>query len=154
MYHMVKKIKNVLYYEGVGRRKTSVAIVRLYIPGKDKTVTVGETKIKEGELWVNHEKIEDIFPALHQKVQYLKSLKLTKAEDRFCISITVSGGGINGQLDAISHGLARALEKTDKEVIRPILKKEMLLKRDPRARQRRKVGTGGKARRAKQSPKR
>jgi small subunit ribosomal protein S9 len=151
---MVKKIKNVLFYEGVGRRKTSVAVVRLYIPGKDKTVMVGETKMKEGEIWANSEKIEKMFPALHQKVQYLKPLKLVKAEDRFCVSITVSGGGINGQLDAISHGMARALEKTDKEVMRPLLKKEMLLKRDPRARQRRKVGTGGKARRAKQSPKR
>jgi len=151
---MAKKTKNVLYYEGVGRRKTSVALVRLYIPGKDKTVMVGETKIKEGEIWVNKRKIDETFPALYQKVQYLKSLKLTKAEDRFCISITVSGGGLNGQLDAISHGLARALEKTDKETMRPLLKKEMLLKRDPRARQRRKVGTGGKARRAKQSPKR
>ena len=151
---MVKKIKNVLFYEGVGRRKTSVAIVRLYIPGKDKTVMVGETKIKEGEIWANNEKIEKMFPSLHQKVQYLKPLKLVKAEDRFCVSITVSGGGTNGQLDAISHAMARALEKTDKEVMRPLLKKEMLLKRDPRARQRRKVGTGGKSRRAKQSPKR
>ncbi|MFH0773201.1 MAG: 30S ribosomal protein S9 [bacterium] len=151
---MVKKTKNVLYYEGVGRRKTSVALVRLYIPGKDKTVMVGETKIKEGEVWVNNKKIEEMFPALYQKVQYLKPLKIVKAEDRFCISITVSGGGKNGQLDAIGHGLARALEKTDKETVRPLLKKEMLLKRDPRARQRRKVGTGGKARRAKQSPKR
>lgn len=151
---MVKKTKNILYYEGVGRRKTSVALVRLYIPGKDKMVMVGETKINEGEMYVNKKKIEVSFPALHQKVSYLKPLKLVKAENRFCISITVSGGGLNGQLDAITHGLARALEKTDKEVMRPLLKKEMLLKRDPRARQRRKVGTGGKARRAKQSPKR
>lgn len=151
---MVKKTKNILYYEGVGRRKTSVALVRLYIPGKDKMVVVGETKIKEGEMWVNKKKIEETFPALYQKIQYLKPLKLVKADERFCVSITVSGGGLTGQLDAISHGLARALEKTDKETMRPLLKKEMLLKRDPRARQRRKVGTGGKARRAKQSPKR
>jgi len=151
---MVKKTKNILFYEGIGRRRTSVALVRLYIPGKDKTVMVGETKIKEGEIFANKKKIEVMFPALYQKVQYLKPLKLVKAEDRFCVSISVSGGGINGQLDAIIHGMSRALEKTDKEIMRPILKKEMLLKRDPRARQRRKVGTGGKARRAKQSPKR
>jgi len=151
---MAKKTKNILFYEGVGRRKTSVALVRLYIPGKDKMVTVKDMKIKEGEIWANGDKIEKMFPALHQKVQYLKPLQLTKADDRFCISFTVSGGGLNGQLDAIVHGMARALEKTDKEVMRPLLKKELLLKRDPRARQRRKVGTGGKARRAKQSPKR
>lgn len=151
---MVKKTKNVLYYEGIGRRRTSVAVVRLFIPGKDKTATVGDLKIKEGEMYVNGKKIEETFPALHQKVQYLKPMALVKADDRFCVSITVNGGGIQGQLEAIMHGLSRALEKTDKEVVRPILKKEALLKRDPRARQRRKVGTGGKSRRAKQSPKR
>lgn len=151
---MVKKTKNVLYYEGIGRRRTSVAVVRLFIPGKDKVATVGELKIKEGEMYVNGKRIEEVFPALHQKVQYLKPMALVKADDRFCVSITVNGGGMQGQLEAIMHGLSRALEKTDKEVVRPLLKKELLLKRDPRARQRRKVGTGGKARRAKQSPKR
>jgi small subunit ribosomal protein S9 len=151
---MVKKTKNVLYYEGIGRRRTSVAVVRLFIPGKDKTAMVGETKIKEGEMRVNGKKIEEVFPALYQKVLYLKPMMLVDADNRFCTSITVSGGGMQGQLEAIMHGLSRALEKTDKEVIRPILKKEMLLKRDPRARERRKVGTGGKSRRAKQSPKR
>jgi len=151
---MVKKTKNVLYYEGIGRRRTSVAVVRLFIPGKDKTAMIGEKKIKEGEMLVNGKKIEEVFPALYQKVQYLKPMALVKADDRFCVSITVSGGGMQGQLEAIVHGLGRALEKTDKEVVRPILKKELLLKRDPRARQRRMVGTGGKARRAKQSPKR
>jgi len=151
---MPKKTKNVSYFEGVGRRRTSVAVVRLYIPGKDKTATIGETKIKTGEIYVNGKKVDAFFPSLHQKVQYLKPIKLAKAEDRFCISIKVHGGGIQGQLEAVVHGLARALEKTDSEVVRPVLKKESLLTRDPRARQRRKVGTGGKARRAKQSPKR
>ena len=151
---MPKKSKDIKFYEGVGRRKTSVAVVRLYIPGKDKMAVVGEQKIKEGEMWVNGKKIEETFPALYQKVQYLKPLKLTKADDRFCVSIKVSGGGLNGQLDAVVHGLSRAIEKTDKELVRSILKKDLFFKRDPRARQRRMVGTGGKARRAKQSPKR
>lgn len=151
---MPKKTKNVSYFEGVGRRRTSVAVVRLYIPGKDKTALVGDTKLKAGEMYVNGKKIDTFFPALHQKVQYLKPLKLAKADDRFCISIHVHGGGVQGQLEAVVHGIARAVEKTDSEVVRPVLKKESLLTRDPRARQRRKVGTGGKARRAKQSPKR
>lgn len=151
---MPKKTKDIKFYEGVGRRKTSVAIVRLYIPGKDKTVTIGEQKIKEGEMWVNGKRIEETFPSLYQKVQYLKPLKLTKADDRFCVSIQVNGGGINGQLDAVVHALSRAIEKTDKEVVRATLKKSLYFKRDPRARQRRMVGTGGKSRRAKQSPKR
>lgn len=151
---MPKKTKNVSYFEGVGRRRTSVAVVRMYIPGKDKTTVVEDVKMKAGELYVNGKKIETVFPALHQKVQYLKPFKLAKAEDRFCTSIHVNGGGAQGQLEAVIHGIARALEKTDSEVVRPVLKKEALLTRDPRARQRRKVGTGGKARRAKQSPKR
>lgn len=151
---MPKKTKNVHYYEGVGRRRTSVAVVRMYIPGKDKTATVGDLKMKEGEMYVNGKKIDSFFPGLHQKVQYLRPFKLAKAEDRFCVSIQVQGGGVQGQLEAVVHGISRALETTDSEVVRPILKKESLLTRDPRARQRRKVGTGGKARRAKQSPKR
>lgn len=151
---MVKKSKNIQYYEGIGRRKTSVAIVRLYIPGKDKSITIGEQKIKAGEITINGKQIGAIFPQLFQKTQYLRPFKLVQAEERFCVSIHLSGGGDQGQLEAVIHGIARALEKTDKEVIRPILKKELLLTRDSRARQRRKVGTGGKARRAKQSPKR
>jgi len=151
---MVKKTKNVQYYEGVGRRKTSIATVRMYIVGKDKTAQVGDRKMKVGEIMVNDMRIEEVFPALHQKVQYLRPFKIAGAEDRFCVTVHVRGGGVNGQLDAVVHGISRALEKTDKEAIRPLLKKEVLLKRDPRARQRRKVGTGGKARRAKQSPKR
>lgn len=151
---MPKKTKNVHFYEGIGRRRTSVAVVRLYIPGKDKAVTVGDAKIKEGEMLVNGKKIENFFPGIQSKVQYLHPFKLVNAEDRFCVSIQVAGGGVQGQLEAVVHGLSRALEKTDSETIRPVLKKESLLTRDPRARQRRKVGTGGKARRAKQSPKR
>ncbi len=151
---MATKTKNIQFYEGVGRRKTSVATVRMFIPGKDKTVMIEDMKVKAGEIYVNKKKIEEVFPLIRQKVQYLNPLKLAQAEERFCISVHVRGGGVNGQLDAVIHGIARALEKTDKETLRPILKKETLLKRDPRARQRRKVGTGGKARRAKQSPKR
>ncbi len=151
---MPKKTKDIKFYEGVGRRKTSVAVVRLYIPRKDKMAIVGDQKIKEGEIWVNGKKVEETFPLLYQKVQYLKPFKLTKTDGRFCASIQVNGGGTNGQLEAIVHGLSRAIEKTDKELIRPLLKEDLFFKRDPRARQRRMVGTGGKSRRAKQSPKR
>lgn len=150
---MPKKTKNIQYYEGIGRRKTSVAIVRLYIPIK-KNITVGEKTIKEGEMIVNGDSISTYFPHTYQKIQYMKPFALAKAEERFCVSIRVTGGGQQSQLEAVVHGIARALEKTDKETVRPLLKKELLLTRDSRARQRRKVGTGGKARRAKQSPKR
>ncbi len=152
---MVKKTASSNYYESIGKRKEAVARIRLYVvTGKDKTITVNGLKIKQGEIFVNKKPIETVFPSKAQKTQYLKPLKLVKAEDRFAVSALLKGGGLSGQLDAFVHGLARALEKTDKETLRPILKKENLLTRDSRIKERRKVGTGGKARRKKQSPKR
>lgn len=146
--------KTLKYYEAVGRRKEATARVRLCIVAGKKGVKVGEREIKKGEIIVNGKPIEEIYPHEWEKNIYMKPLVLTKNEDRFAISIKVEGGGKNGQLGAIVHGLARALEKVDREAYRPILKKEGLLTRDPRERERRKVGTGGKARRKKQSPKR
>jgi small subunit ribosomal protein S9 len=151
---MVKKSKSLQYYEAVGRRKEAVARVRLYIVGKDKIATVKAHKIKAGEMIVNDKSIEYCFPNLDDKVRYLEPMKITKNEERFAVSVYVKGGGKNSQLEAIILGLARAIEKIDKEQYRSISKKEGLLTRDPRTRERRKVGTGGKARRAKQSPKR
>jgi len=119
---MPKKTKEIKYYQAVGRRKESVAIVRLYIVGKNESVDVDNLKIKRGEIFVNGKPIESIFNSIDEKTIYLRPLKLTENQDRFAISIKVSGGG--------------------------------LLTRDPRTRERRKVGTGGKARREKQSPKR
>jgi small subunit ribosomal protein S9 len=151
---MVKKAKNLQYYEGVGRRKEAVALVRLYIAGKDKTVTVKGAKMKLGEVMINGKQAELMFPSIFEKNTYLSPLKIIKGEDRFAITILIRGGGRSGQLDAISLGMARAIEKIDKESYRPILKKAGLFTRDARTRERRKVGTGGKARRKKQSPKR
>jgi small subunit ribosomal protein S9 len=151
---MPKKTKDIHYYEAVGRRKEAVARVRLYIVGKDKSATINGTKVKQGEIIVNKMPLNKVFPAISEKPYFTQPLKLTNNEERFAISIIVRGGGRYGQLDAISLGLARALEKVDRETFRPPLKKAGLLTRDPRVRERRKVGTGGKARRAKQSPKR
>jgi small subunit ribosomal protein S9 len=81
-------------------------------------------------------------------------LLLTKNESRFAVSIVVSGGGTTGQLDAMVHGISRALLLVDSDAYRITLKTNGLLTRDPRKKETRKVGTGGKARRAKQSPKR
>lgn len=151
---MVKKTKNVHYYEAVGRRREAVARVRLYIVGKDKTALVSGVKMKEGEMTVNKKPIQIVFPSLREKILYMSPFKITQTEERFAVSAIVRGGGKNGQIDAIVHGLARAIEKTDKDTMRPLLKKAGLLTRDSRTRQRRHVGTGGKARRVKQSPKR
>jgi len=73
---------------------------------------------------------------------------------KYYVTVKVVGGGKNGQLDAVVHGIARAFDKADREKFRPPLKRAGLLTRDARVRERRKVGTGGKARRKKQSPKR
>ncbi|OGK25082.1 30S ribosomal protein S9 [Candidatus Roizmanbacteria bacterium RIFCSPLOWO2_01_FULL_37_13] len=151
---MAKKSKALQYYEAVGRRKEAMARVRLFIIDKHKEATVSGMKVKAGEIFVNKKPISQVFPAIQEKNSYLLPLKLTQNENRFAVTILVEGGGRTGQLDAITHGLARAIEKVDKLAYRPILKKNNLLRRDARAKERRKVGTGGKARRKKQSPKR
>ena len=79
---------------------------------------------------------------------------MTETLKKMSASVVVAGSGKMGQLDAVVHGIARALALLDREAFRSILKSAGLLTRDARTRQRRMVGTGGKARRAKQSPKR
>jgi len=150
---MVKKVKNIQYYEAVGRRRESVAVVRLYLVDKEKKAVVDDLKIKKGEIFVNGKPIEKVFPSLEEKLIYQKPLKLTQNDDRFAISIKVRGGGKKGQLEALTLGIAKALVLVDNNY-RKKLKEEGLLRRDSRLKERRKVGTGGKARRKKQSPKR
>ncbi len=151
---MVKKVKNLQYYEAVGKRKEAVARVRLFITGKDKTVTINGIKIKAGEIFVNSKPIKNLFSDSASQSKYQRPLKITQNIERFAVSIHIKGGGTRGQLDAIILGIARALNLVDRENYRPLLKKQGLLTRDSRVRERRKVGTGGKARRKKQSPKR
>lgn len=148
------KAKTPQYYEAVGRRKSAVARVRLYIPGKEKSVTVEGISVKQGDILVNKKPVNEVFPSIVDKTRYLIPLNLVESQGRFVITTHIQGGGKKGQLEAFIHGLSRALEKVDKETYRPVLKKEQLLRRDARIRERRKVGTGGKARRQKQSPKR
>lgn len=151
---MAKKAKNVQYYEAVGRRKLSVARVRLYLTGRDKTATIGEAKVKEGEVLLNGMPLEKAIVTSYERDFVLSPLKLTGNEGRFAVSIRVKGGGRNGQLEAIVHGISRALDLVDSTQYRATLKTAGLLTRDARTRERRKVGTGGKSRRVKQSPKR
>jgi len=151
---MVKKIKDLSYYEAVGRRKQSVARVRLYIIKKSTEVTVGKLKIKAGEIFINGKSIDETSFKVYKKKFLMMPLTLTKNEKRFAVSIIVNGGGTTGQLDAMVHGIARTLLVVDTEAYRSILKTSGMLTRDPRKKETRKVGTGGKARRMKQSPKR
>jgi len=85
---------------------------------------------------------------------YTKPFELTETVGKYYATIKVGGGGKSGQLGAVIHGLSRAFSLVDPEKFRPILKKQKLLTRDSREKERRKVGMGGKARRKKQSPKR
>ncbi len=151
---MVKKTKDIKYYEGVGRRKESVARVRLYLTNREKTALIGQAKVKAGQVIVNGQPFEKAITTAYKRDFILTPLRLTDNLDRFAMSVIVYGGGQNGQLEAIIHGLSRALDAVDKVTFRPVLKKEGFLRRDPRKKERRKVGTGGKARRLKQSPKR
>ena len=151
---MAKKTKDINYYEAVGRRKQSVARVRLYLPKKKGEVLVNKLNIKAGEVYINGKSLEKSALKSYEKNFLSLPLTLTKNQDRFAISILISGGGTTGQLDAMVHGIARALLIVDNETYRPLLKANGLLTRDPRKKETRKVGTGGKARRMKQSPKR
>lgn len=151
---MAKKIKNLTYYEAIGRRKRSVARVRLYLVKKSADVLVGKSKIKAGEIYINGKSINETSFKIYKKKFLSVPLVLTKNENRFAVSIIVTGGGTTGQLDAMVHGIARALLIVDNDSYRSILKTSGLLTRDPRKKEARKVGTGGKARRMKQSPKR
>ena len=151
---MPKKKSDLQYYEGVGRRKQAVARVRLFIISKNTPVTVKGNKINKGETMINGKNVNEVFTSDADKKRFTQPFEITNSVDRFATSILVEGGGPNGQLEAVIHGIARAMVVVDPEVNKPLLKQYGLLTRDPRKRERRKVGTGGKARRQKQSPKR
>lgn len=132
-------MKKIKYVAAVGRRKTAIARVRL-IKGKEPIL-------------INGQESNRYFPgSLYQKL-LLHPLELAGLKDKYSFSVRVVGSGCYSQLLAVVHGLSRALVILD-ETHKPQLKKAGYLRRDPRKRQRRMVGTGGKSRRQKQSPKR
>lgn len=141
------------YVFAVGRRREAVARVRVYDVEKE-SVTWGGEQIVRGNILVNELPIGKYFSSAAAKSAYEEPLRVTNTLGKYIITAKVQGGGKKGQLDALIHGLARALDAIDKEKFRPILKKRGFLTRDARTRERRKIGTGGKARRQKQSPKR
>lgn len=128
------------FIQVVARRRRVSARVRL-IKGK-------------GESTVNSKPIDVYFPGPVSKEIWMKPLNLTEAADKYYITVKVAGGGKKGQLDAVAHGIAKALVKADPEKYKKTVKDVGLLARDARIRQRRMVGMGGKSRRKKQSPKR
>ena len=126
------------YYYGTGRRKHSVARVRVY-PGT-------------GAITINGRDIDDYFGLETLKLIVRQPMTLTDTLGKFDIVCTVAGGGVSGQAGAIRHGISRALLLFDPE-LRPALKKAGFLTRDPRMKERKKYGLKG-ARRAPQFSKR
>ena len=126
------------YFYGTGRRKESVARVRVY----------GGT----GKITINDRDIDDYFGLETLKLIVRQPLAITDTTEKFDIVCRVSGGGVTGQAGAIRHGLSRALLQYD-ESLRPALKKAGFLTRDPRMKERKKYGLKA-ARRAPQFSKR
>ena len=126
------------YFYGTGRRKSSVARVRVYNG--------------TGKITINGRDIDNYFGLETLKFIVRQPIVLTDTADKFDIVCNVTGGGITGQAGAIRHGLSRALLQYDEE-LRPALKKAGFLTRDPRMKERKKYGLKG-ARRAPQFSKR
>ena len=133
---MYESTKN--YFYGTGRRKSSVARVRLY-PGT-------------GKVTINDRDIDDYFGLDTLKLIVNQPFGVTNTEGKYDIVATVVGGGVSGQAGAIRHGVARALLKVSDEMRIP-LKKAGFLTRDPRLKERKKYGLKA-ARRAPQFSKR
>jgi small subunit ribosomal protein S9 len=125
-------------YRGTGKRKASVARVILK-PG-------------DGTTWFNGRTIESYFPRATHRELALAPLKLAGVEGTFDVRVRVHGGGPSGQAGAVRHGIAKALTYFEPE-LRPALKKEGFLTRDPRVVERKKYGKK-KARRSFQFSKR
>jgi len=126
------------YYYGTGRRKTSIARVRLY-PGT-------------GSIVVNDKPVDEYFSREVDRLQVREPLVVTNLLDQFNVMVKVLGGGISGQAGAIRHGIARALLAANPELRKP-LRDKGLLTRDPRAKERKKPGLK-RARKAPQYTKR
>jgi small subunit ribosomal protein S9 len=130
---------NNSFFSGTGRRKTSVARVRLLVG--------------EGEIVVNGRSLEEHFGGAVNLAEVMMPFRVTGTEGRYNAMIKVEGGGYQGQAGAIAHGIARALLESDPEAMRPQLRQAGLLTRDPRMKERKKYGLK-RARKAPQYTKR
>ena len=128
-----------IQYQGTGRRKSSVARVRL-IPGT-------------GKITVNKKELDNYFSTEIVKREVVRPFEVAGCEGKFDVIATVYGGGFTGQAGALRHGISRALCQADKEAFRAPLKAAGFLTRDSRMKERKKYGLK-KARRASQFSKR
>lgn len=123
----------------VGRRKEAIARVRLLSGG--------------GQITVNGKPVGEYFAGVIFQKLYSKPFEVTKTVGKYSVTVKVEGGGTTSQLGAVIHGISRALAKENAD-FRTLIKKEGLLTRDARVKERRKYGNAQKARAKKQSPKR
>ncbi|MFC1912445.1 30S ribosomal protein S9 [Chloroflexota bacterium] len=121
------------YFHGTGRRKTAVAQVKLF-PGN-------------GAIIINGVPYEELFTSLEHQQTILQPFLASESLGKYNTVIKVNGGGITGQSDAISHGIARALVRAN-DNLKPVLRQNGLLTRDPRIKERKKPGL----RRARKAP--
>jgi small subunit ribosomal protein S9 len=127
-YQLTMATKTTNEFLGTGRRKTAVARVRL--------------ATGSGKITVNRRTFENYFPLETLRAVVIQPLTVAGALEKFDVRVNVAGGGPNGQADAVRHGISRALIKFD-AALRPPLKAEGLLTRDPRMRERKKYGQPG-----------
>lgn len=115
-------------YYGTGKRKCAISRVFLR-PGS-------------GQVQVNKRPLDSYFPIELHRMVVRTALVLTETQDQFDVHATVKGGGISGQADAIRHGIAKALLRYDAD-LRKVMKKEGLITRDSRIKERKKYGQPG-----------
>lgn len=113
---------------GTGKRKNAVARTRIY-----KGV---------GQILINDRPVEEYFPRKSLQMIVQQALKLTRTLDKLDVKVTINGGGVSGQAQAVRHGIARALLEMDPE-LRGVLKKAGFLTRDARKKERKKYGQRG-----------
>jgi small subunit ribosomal protein S9 len=130
--------KNSIVYSAVGKRKRSIARIRL-IPGK-------------GNIIVNKREFDSYFGRISNKIHVREPLKLLDLDKKYDVIVNVNGGGLTGQAGAIRHGISKALLDVNADY-KPTLKKAGLLTRDARVKERKKYGLRG-ARKAFQFSKR
>lgn len=126
------------YHHGTGRRKAAVAQVKLMAGN--------------GAIIINGTPYNEVFPNPEHQQSILQPLMVTECLSKYNAVVKVAGGGVTGQSDAISHGIARALVRAN-ENLKPVLRQNGLLTRDPRVKERKKVGLK-RARKAPQYTKR
>jgi small subunit ribosomal protein S9 len=116
---------SVQYFEGIGRRKTSSARVRIFSGA--------------GKFMVNGKEVTDYFPRLGDLQTVTAPLRVAGFEGKVDVTVMVQGGGVTGQAGAVAHGVARALVKMD-EALRPVLRNGGFMTRDARMKERKKPG--------------